>query len=62
MKEGRKLEYQEKTPDDKLQKMPHTKSPEIQAPTETQTRTKHWWQARNADMLPITACVCETGR
>ena len=26
MKEGRKPEYQEKTPDDKLQKMPHTKA------------------------------------
>ena len=24
MKEGRKLEYPEKTPDDELQKMPHT--------------------------------------
>ena len=26
MKEGRKLEYPEKTPDDELQKMPHTKA------------------------------------
>ena len=26
MKEGRKPEYQEKTPDDELQKMPHTKA------------------------------------
>ena len=25
MKEGRKPEYPEKTPDDELQKMPHTK-------------------------------------
>ena len=39
MKEGRKPEYLEKTPDDELQKMPHTKSPKIQAPTQTQTRT-----------------------
>ena len=33
MKERRKPEYPEKPPDDELQKMPHTKSPEIQAPT-----------------------------
>ena len=26
MKEGRKLEYPEKTPGDELQKMPHTKA------------------------------------
>ena len=39
MKEGRKLEYPEKTPGDELQKMPHTKSPKIQAPSETRTRT-----------------------
>ena len=26
MKEGRKPEYPEKTPDDKLKKMPHTKA------------------------------------
>ena len=26
MKEGREPEYQEKTPDDELQKMPHTKA------------------------------------
>ena len=34
MKEGRKPEYPEKTPGDKLQKMPHTK-----ARSETRTRT-----------------------
>ena len=39
MKEGRKPEYPEKTPGDELQRMPHTKSPKIQAPSETQTRT-----------------------
>ena len=39
MKEGRELEYPEKTPGDELQKMPHTKSPKIQAPSETRTRT-----------------------
>ena len=39
MKEGRKPEYPEKTPDDELQKMPHAKSPKIQAQKETRTRT-----------------------
>ena len=32
MKEGRKLEYQEKTPGDELQKMPHTIQPEDSSP------------------------------
>ena len=36
MKEGRKPE---KSPDDELLKMPDTKSPKIQAPTETGTST-----------------------
>ena len=39
MKKGKELEYPEKTIGDELQKMPHTKSPKIQAPSETQTRT-----------------------
>ena len=40
MKEGRKPEHPEKTPDDGLQKMPHTKfSPKFQTSTETRTRT-----------------------
>ena len=29
----------EKTPDDKLQKIPHAKNPKIQASTETRART-----------------------
>ena len=29
MKEGRKREYPEKTPDDELQKMPHTEVPKF---------------------------------
>ena len=36
---GGGAEYPEKTPDDDLQKMPHSLSPKIQAPTETRTRT-----------------------
>ena len=39
MKEGRKPEYPEKTPNDELQKMPHTKARRFQAPSETRTRT-----------------------
>ena len=39
MKEERKPENPEKTPGDELQKMPRTKSPKIQAQSETQTRT-----------------------
>ena len=39
MKEGRKPEHPEKTPDDGLQKMPQTKAQKIQAPSETRTRT-----------------------
>ena len=39
MKEGRKPEYSEKSPDDEFQRMPHTKSLKIQAPTETSTCT-----------------------
>ena len=30
-------EYPEKTPDDELQKMPHTKASKIEAPSETRT-------------------------
>ena len=39
MKGGRKRDYPEKTPDDELQKLPHTKRTKIQAPSETRTRT-----------------------
>ena len=39
MKEGRKPEYPEKTTDDELQKMPHTKRPKVQALSETRTCT-----------------------
>ena len=37
MKEGKKLEYPEKTPDDEFQ--PHTKAPKIRDPGESQTHT-----------------------
>ena len=51
MKEGRKLEYPEKTPCDELQKMPYT-SPKIQDPSETETRTialVAGWESRCAN-------------
>ena len=37
MEEGR-TEHPEKTPDDELQKKPHTKAQKVQAQTETPTR------------------------
>ena len=39
MKEGRKPEYPEKTPDDELQKMPHTKARRFKPRSETRTST-----------------------
>ena len=50
MKEGRKPEYPEKTPDDELQKMPHTKA-------RLEPAQKRWWQARKADVLTVTLRV-----
>ena len=38
MKVGRKPECPEKTTDDELQKMPHTKARKFKAPTETRSR------------------------
>ena len=55
MKEGRKLEYPQNTPDDELQTMPHTEVPKISAPTKTWTHTLALvagvWKA---DVLTIT--------
>ena len=53
MKEGRKLEYLEKTPDHKLQKMPHTEAQKFKL----QDSNLHWLQARKADVLTITPRV-----
>ena len=53
MKEGRKPEYQEKTPDDKLKNMHHTKAKKIKPKPRLEPAHKHWWQARKADMLTI---------
>ena len=53
MKEGRKPEYSEKTPDDKLQKMPHTKARQSKPQAKLEPAFYHWWQARKADVLTI---------
>ena len=51
MKEGRKPEYPEKTPDDELQKMPHTKAQKFKRQARLEHAQQHWWQARNTDVL-----------
>ena len=57
MKEGRKLEYPEKTPDDELQKMPHTKARKFKPQARLEPAQQHWWQARKVDLLTITPCI-----
>ena len=57
MKEGRKLEYPEKTPGDKLQKMSHTNAQRFKPQTRLKPAQQHWWQARKADVLTITPRV-----
>ena len=41
MKEGRKPEYSEKTPDDELQKMPHTVKADVLTVTPRVAQGKH---------------------
>ena len=57
MKEGRKPDYPEKTPDDELLKMPHTKARKFKPQTRLEPTLEHRWQARKADMLTITTRV-----
>ena len=52
MEEGRKSEYPEKSPDDEIQKMPHTKS---QNSSPDRDSNPHWWHARKTDMLSYYA-------
>ena len=54
MKEGRKPEYPENTPDDELQKMPHTEAWRIKPQARLKPAQQHWWQARKADTLTVT--------
>ena len=57
MKEGRNPVYPEKTPDDELQKMPHTKARRFKPQARLETALEHWWQARKADKLIVTPRV-----
>ena len=60
MEEGRKPEYQEKTPEDELEKMPHTTARRFKPQARLEPAKKHWWQARKADMLTVTPRVAPT--
>ena len=57
MKEGRKPEYPEKTSDDELQKMPHTKARTFKPHARFEPAQQHWWPARKADVLTVTPRV-----
>ena len=52
MKEGREPEYPEKTPDDELQKMPHSKARIFKPQARLEPA-----QARKADVLTVTPRV-----
>ena len=43
MKERRKPEYPEKTPDQELQKMPHTKVRKFKPQPRLESSLEHWW-------------------
>ena len=57
MKEGRKPKYLEKTPDDKLKKMPYTKARKFKPQSRLKFALYHWCQARKADMLTIASYI-----
>ena len=57
MKEGRKPECPEKTPDNELEKMPHTTVRKFKPQPRLKPALQHWWQAREADMLTMTPRV-----
>ena len=62
MKAGRKPEYPEKTPDDELQKMPHTKARKFKPQPRRESTPDHWRQAWKADVLvtaPRVALMCK---
>ena len=59
MKEGRKPEYQEKTPGDELQKMPSTKARRFKPQARLEPAQEHWWQAKKADVLTVTPRVAQ---
>ena len=57
MKEGRKPEYQEKTPDAELQKMPRTAARRFKPQARLEPAQQHWWQARKADVQTVSPRV-----
>ena len=57
MKEARKPEYPEKTPDDELQKMPRAKARKFKFQPRLEPALLHLWQARKAEVLTITPRV-----
>ena len=58
MKEGWKPSYPEKTHDDELQKIPHTKARRFKLKARLEPAVQqHWWQARKADVLTVTPRV-----
>ena len=61
MKEGRKPEYQGKTPGDELQKMPHTTLPKDSGAKRDSMAQWYWWQARKADVLTVTPREVDVG-
>ena len=54
MKERKKPEYPEKTPDDELQKVPHIKAGKFKPQPRLKPALQHWWQARKVDVLTTT--------
>ena len=60
MKEGRKPEYPEKTPDDELQRMSHTKARRFKPQARLEPAQYRWWQARKADLLTVTPRVAQS--
>ena len=57
MKEGRKLEYPEKTPGDELQKMPHTTVRRFKPRRDSNSHNSIGDRARKADVLTVTPRV-----
>ena len=61
MKEGRKLEYPERTPGDELTKIPHTKARRFKLQARLEPAQYHWWQALKTDVLTVTPPVAPLG-
>ena len=57
---GGKPAYQEKTPGDELQKMPHAKARRFKLQARLEPKQQHWWPARKVDVLTITPRAAPT--